>query len=134
MGKRFFRLRQWSLRIICAVALLFVGLAHQPMLAAVGELTPFELAQYRLPDGSLPVLCVTYRGADGKEHGKTFAPGCELCRIVAAVILPSPPLQGAERLTAGLGKVVAPKAEVFRRQLYPPNSGPRAPPLPETLG
>ncbi|MBB3290101.1 MULTISPECIES: hypothetical protein [Rhizobium] len=125
---------QWSVRILCAVALLFVGFAHQPVVATADEISPLEIAQYRLPDGSLPILCITYKDADGKVHGKAYAPGCEACRIASAAVLPTPPTDVYERLVSQRGEIVVVKSEAFYRQLYPPNTGPRAPPILETVG
>ena len=119
-------------RILCAIALLSVGFAHRPAVSAA-ELTPLELAQYRLPDGTLPVLCVTERTPDGKEHSKAYMPGCEACRISAAILLPTPPTDICEHLTFVREDIVVARSETFRRQLYPPNSGPRAPPALRTL-
>ena len=125
---------QWSVRILCAVALLFVGFAHQPVVATADEISPLEIAQYRLPDGSLPILCITYKDADGKVDGKAYAPGCEACRIASAAVLPTPPTDVYERLVSQRGEIVVVKSEAFYRQLYPPNTGPRAPPILETVG
>lgn len=126
--KRTFGTTQWLVRILCAFALLSVGFAHRPAVSIAAEPTPFELAQYRLPDGTLPIICVTERTPDGKEHSKAYMPGCEACRISAAALLPNPPTDICEHLAFVRNDVVAAKNEAFRRQLYPPNSGPRAPP------
>ncbi|AVA25534.1 MULTISPECIES: hypothetical protein [unclassified Rhizobium] len=129
VGKKHFCTTQWMVRIMCALALVLVGFAHQPPISDADELTPAKLVQYRLPDGTLPILCVTYKGTDGKEHSKTHAPGCEACRIATAVLLPAPPTDVCERLASSDQDVLAPRAEAFHRQLYPPNTGPRAPPI-----
>ncbi|MGY5774765.1 hypothetical protein [Rhizobium sp. LEGMi135b] len=134
MRKTISRTFQWSARIICAVALLLVGFAHQPIIATADEISPSELAQYRLPDGSLPILCITYKDADGKVHGKAYTPGCEACRIASATMLPTPPTEISERLTSPRGETLIAKSEAFHRQLYPPNTGPRAPPLLDFVG
>lgn len=126
--KRTFGTTQWLVRILCAVALLFVGFAHRPAVSIAAEPTPFELAQYRLPDGTLPVICVTERTPDGQEHSKAYMPGCEACRISAAVLLPAPPTDICEHLTFARENIFVAGEETFHRQLYPPNSGPRAPP------
>lgn len=128
MRKRIFGTTQWIVRILCAVALLSVGFAHTPAVASAAELTTLELAQYRLPDGTLPVICVTERTPDGKEHGKTFMPGCEACRISAAILLPTPSTDIFEHLAFVREDIVVVRREAYHRQLYPPNSGPRAPP------
>ncbi|MDK4705620.1 hypothetical protein PH562_25485 [Rhizobium sp. CNPSo 4062] len=134
MRKAISRTFQWSARILCAVALLFVGFAHQPIIATADEISPIELAQYRLPDGSLPILCITYKDADGKVHGKAYAPGCEACRIASAAMLPTPPTEICERLVSLHRQIVVARSEAFHRQLYPPNTGPRAPPLLDIVG
>jgi len=150
MRKTISRTFQWSARILCAVALLFVGFAHQPVVATADEISPIELAQYRLPDGSLPILCITYKDADGKVHGKAYAPGCEACRgkvhgkayapgceacrIASAAMLPTPPTEICERLVSLHREIVVARSEAFHRQLYPPNTGPRAPPLLDIVG
>ena len=129
MGEKRFGTMQWMVRSICVLALAFVGFAHQPPIANADELAPAALAQYRLPDGTLPVLCVTDKGTDGKEHSKTHAPGCEACRIAAAALLPAPPTGVCEHLALADQDVLPPRTEAFHRQLYPPNTGPRAPPV-----
>ncbi len=134
MRKTISRIGQWSTRILCAVALLLVGFAHQPIVAIADEVSPIELAQYRLPDGSLPILCITYKDADGKVHGKAYAPGCEACRIASAAMLPTPPTDICECLASLRGETVVARSEAFHRQLYPPNTGPRAPPLLDIVG
>lgn len=108
---------------------MLVGFSHQPVVAAADEISPIELAQYRLPDGSLPILCVTYKDADGKVHGKAYTPGCEACRIASAAMLPIPPSEICERFDSARGEIVAARSEAYHRQLYPPNTGPRAPPV-----
>jgi len=130
--KRILGTTQWLVRILCAVALLLVGFAHRPVVFAA-ELTPIELAQYRLPDGTLPVLCITERTPDGKEHSKAYMPGCEACRISAAAVLPTPPMDICEHLAVVQEDIIVAKDEAFRRQLYPPNNGPRAPPALRTF-
>ncbi|MDL2398046.1 hypothetical protein [Rhizobium mayense] len=133
VGKKLSGTTQWMVRILCALALTFVGFAHQSPVSNTDELTPAQLAQYQLPDGTLPVLCVIYKGTDGKEHAKTHAPGCEACRIAAATLLPAPPTDVCEHLASIDHDVLAPRTEAFHRKLYPPNTGPRAPPFQQIL-
>lgn len=126
------RIGHWSLRILCAVALLFSGLAFQP--ASASDI-PFaaELAQLRLPDGTLPIICVTYTDVDGKAHGKTLSPGCGTCHMVAVVIVPAP-TDLSEQVAFDRHELPLPHAEAFYRQLYPPNTGPTGPPFPASVG
>ncbi|MDR9773214.1 hypothetical protein RJJ65_11170 [Rhizobium hidalgonense] len=118
---------KWLVRILCAIALVSVGFAHQaPAIAA----DPVNLAEYVLPDGTLPTLCVTVtddEGNTGTDH-KLHNHGCEACRISASVLLP-PPADIAGKAVAFSVRVDLPiRIEAFRRQIYPPNTGPRAPP------
>ncbi len=129
MQGRLDRIEQWLVRALCAIALVFVGFAHQLPAAAANDLSPAALAQYVLPDGTLPTLCVTVTDDSGKEHGKiAHLNPCEACRIGASVLLPQP----ADITGAPMGFVLRAelprRAEAFRRALFPPNTGPRAPP------
>ncbi|MFJ6324672.1 MULTISPECIES: hypothetical protein [unclassified Rhizobium] len=123
------QIEQWVVRTLCALSLLLVGFAHQVPALPAKQLSPAELAQYILPDGTLPTLCVTVIDGAGQEHGKVgHLTGCEACRISASVVLPVP----ADVVGAPIGfafTVELPRrAEAIHRQLYPPNTGPRAPP------
>lgn len=129
MRKRSSSIRQWTARILCALALVFVGFGSQPSISSAGSLTPAELEQYRLPDGTLPILCITYKDDDGTVHGKVQVPGCEACQIAAAILLPAANMHKCGHLPFVVAKFIAPKSEAFHRQLYPPNCGPRPPPL-----
>lgn len=121
------RMKRWAacLRILCAVALLSVGFAHQPVAASVPN--GFELAEYVLPDGTMPDLCL-----DGMVGGqdKHVAPlKCEACRIGSAMLLPEPAdLAGAVlsfQLVADLPLV----EEALHSRRERPGSPPRAPPF-----
>lgn len=70
-------------RALCVLALLFLGLAHQPPLRAGTD----PALAYALPDGTIADLCST-----GSDDGKVKLPGktCEACRL-AASLLPPPP-------------------------------------------
>ena len=73
-------------RMICALGLLVLGLAHQaPQLAAEPL---YSSAEYTLPDGSFASLCVTVKDGDGKHL--PMGPYCEVCRLAASIILPAP--------------------------------------------
>jgi hypothetical protein len=113
--------------MLCALALLFVGFAHQPPSLA-GENKSY--AAYRLPDGTMPSLCITLVGKDGKDSGdhRLHVPNCEACRINAAVLLPAPGDATGAQPVYELPELPHWKAEAFHRQIYPPNTGPRAPP------
>ncbi|MBY5543290.1 hypothetical protein HFO60_25295 [Rhizobium leguminosarum] len=128
MIRRTTQIEQWALRILCAAALVFVGFAHQLPAAAAGEFDPAELSQYVLPDGSLPTLCVTTTDKSGQSrHDKARSHGCEACRISAAILLPAADIAGAAIPFAATVELPI-RTEAFHRQLFPPNTGPRAPP------
>lgn len=131
LGHRF---EQWVVRILCVIALVSVGFAHQ-VPAATGEGGgPTDYAAYALPDGSLPTICVTITDDSGKaSHDHADNHGCEACRISATAMLPSP----ADMSGAPVGYAVAEapplQAMVFHHRPLPPNTGPRAPPSDPTI-
>ncbi|MBR0555947.1 hypothetical protein J5J10_09680 [Ciceribacter sp. L1K23] len=115
-----------SVRILCAIALLFVGLAHKTPVIASQSISTAELAQYVLPDGTIPVLCLD---DEGTPHGHDVGTGCDACLLSASILLPAPQDE-VGRPVAHLAEVFAPfRAEAFYRQLFPPNAAPRAPPI-----
>ncbi|MGZ2482309.1 hypothetical protein ACVITL_000832 [Rhizobium pisi] len=129
MIRRARQIEQWALRILCAVALVFVGVAHQVPAAAAGDLGPAELAQYVLPDGTLPTLCVTVTDkSDQGQHDKAHSHGCDACRISASTLLPTPTDVAGAPIPFAVTVELPIRAEAFHRQLFPPNTGPRAPP------
>lgn len=80
---------QWVVRIVCALALLFVGFAPPPDLYP-DAIPASVLAQYTLPDGTVPLLGLL--SEDGKSHhgGHDLGSGCEACHLTASILLPAP--------------------------------------------
>ncbi|MEW9616138.1 hypothetical protein AB3G45_20180 [Shinella sp. S4-D37] len=121
------RTQRWAacLRILCAVALLFVGFAHRP--ASATAPTALELTQYVLPDGTLPDICLNDM-VDGKTKHVTPVK-CEACRIAGAMLMSAPAdLDGAViafRRFAALPLV----EEALRPRRERPGAPPRAPPF-----
>lgn len=74
----------WT-RIFCAMLLLLLGFAHQPVEAAA-PIDSFSEA-YRLPDGTFADIC-----SEGNHGHRVPAakPLCEVCLLAASVILPPP--------------------------------------------
>lgn len=120
-------------RIICVIAFVVVGFSHkEPILPDASAAT--EFAQYALPDGSVPTLCVTSaddharHGEDSShEHASSF--DCEACRLAVSILLPQQAdIVGqtarfyvrAEQNVAGIATA---------NQLFPANTQPRAPPF-----
>lgn len=74
-----------STRIFCAMLLLLLGFAHQPVEASAPLDSYSET--YRLPDGTFADIC-----SEG-DHGHQMPaakPLCEVCLLSASVILPPP--------------------------------------------
>ncbi|CAN7388757.1 hypothetical protein LJR098_003309 [Rhizobium sp. LjRoot98] len=85
--------RQWQMtvRVLSALALLFLSFAHQPAFAS--QITPAMAADYMLPDGTIGDICFGLDGIEGKSHRfphETLAPVCDYCRLAASIVLPSP--------------------------------------------
>ncbi|PYB70036.1 hypothetical protein DMY87_22405 [Rhizobium wuzhouense] len=118
-----------AIRMICVIALVLLGLAHRPPVPAIPVLDPSEVARLILPDGTLPELCLPGTDQDGKSKTHTAASDCEACRISAAIALPAPADLVGIRLPVAIAAVLPQPAEAHYRQLFPPNSAPRAPPI-----
>jgi hypothetical protein len=129
------RFEAWLVRSLCAIALVFIGFAHQAPAVAFDPTDPAQFAQFVLPDGTLPTLCVTVTDADGKTNTdhKFHNQGCEACRIGASVLLPAPSDIAGFTVAFGLKNERPRRVIEFHRQLYPPNTGPRAPPSDPTI-
>ncbi len=118
---------RWAacLRILCAVALLFVGFAHQP--ASATQPTALELTQYVLPDGTMPDICLNDM-VDGKV--KHVAPvKCEACRIGSAMLVPQPADFTGAVLAFRHISALPLVEEALRSRRERPGAPPRAPPF-----
>ncbi|WP_455854123.1 hypothetical protein [Ensifer canadensis] len=80
---------QQVMRMFCAMAVLLLGFAH-PAPAGATALSATERAQFALPDGSLPDLCLP-TAADDDGNGKQLSHShfCGACRVFWAH-LPAP--------------------------------------------
>lgn len=114
-------------RIMCALALLLIGFAHQPP-DAVGHLSAAEMAEYVLPDGTLPELCHSLHEDEAKHPGHDQATGCEVCRLTASILLPTPTDISGQPILHEAAHAAPARSEAFYRQLFPPNTSPRGPP------
>ena len=116
------------LRLISVIALMMIGFAHQPISAAAPSTS---MSVYTLPDGSVATLCLP--GDDGSAPKQPARGMCEACCLANAALLPSPPSLG------GIATRQSTEVRVFFREhrltqaLYPPSSGPRAPPADHSL-
>ncbi len=112
--------------MLCALSLLLVAFAHQPLVtsAAVSAYAGVDVADYVLPDGTLPDICL-----DGRDDGHHSASKhCEACRIVSSVDLPSP-YDGylVTRLSAA-AELTIPRYFRISRPFLRENASPRGPP------
>jgi len=122
---------QTGLRMLAALALLFLSFAHQPVIARV--LPPQIAAAYVLPDGSVAEICfgLDGLGAEGGRggHHDGRAPVCEACRLSATAILPPPSDTGylpvrSNEFCVRKDKIKAPV--IVHPRLLPPAQGPPA--------
>ncbi|MEQ1403911.1 hypothetical protein ABK249_03110 [Neorhizobium sp. Rsf11] len=130
MESRLTFIERLLVRIVCVLALVMVGFGHKaPSLDSTWAAA--EVAQYTLPDGNLPTLCVTVTDDEGGGSGKheSFKPtGCEACRLSASVLLPTP-TDMVGTITRFIPAARQPQRdETSPPRLFPPNTGPRAPP------
>lgn len=122
--------RQWAVRILCVIALLFVGFAHQPV--AFAQSQPPDLSAYALPDGTLPIFCLTDTG--GSQKGKHLhGQPCEACRIGAAALLPAPADTIGQPFEAAVALAVIPPSAIEPRRVLLANASPRGPPQPTQI-
>lgn len=115
-------------RVLCTLALFFVGFAHDPAGARERTIPASELAQYVLPDGTVADLCHSSGHDEDGHNGSDRSSGCEACRLSASILLPAPQQGAGEPVPAGADPHVAFRTEAHYRQLFPPNTAPRGPP------
>jgi hypothetical protein len=116
------------LRIMCAMAMLLLGFSHHVISPAAASAQQEDLSAYRLPDGSLPVLCLPRDGDQdrGQDGGSS---GCEACRLSTSVTLPGPAGSFAGLMPASHRTIrFAADSQHLRSGVPPGSSGPRAPP------
>ena len=83
------RFPAWQLTVgmIGLFALIMAGFAHRPVDFSASQ--DADLAGYVLPDGTLPVLCLTDNNGSGSGH-KVHQDACDFCRLASSVALPAP--------------------------------------------
>ncbi|WP_063978366.1 MULTISPECIES: hypothetical protein [unclassified Ensifer] len=114
-------------RMFCAMAVLLLGFAHQAPAGATA-LSATARAQFALPDGSLPDLCLP-TAADDDGNGKQLSHShfCGACRIFWAH-LPAP-ADAARTIVRKSETVLPPEQPIASaRSQLPPNASPRGPP------
>lgn len=77
------------LHMLCACALLLVASVHQVPARSSAAPATIDLTAYMLPDGTLPVLCLSPDEGDAPGGG-AHRHGCDACRIAATSELLTP--------------------------------------------
>lgn len=117
-----------GVRILCALALLFVGFAHKvPMLDGAFAQSA-EFSQYVFPDGTPHVLCLPGEAGDDEHDHPGFSSGCEACRLSACVLAPAPEDTAGWLIRLPVDRFMPKRVETFSRRLLLPNAAPRGPP------
>jgi len=80
------------LHILCACALLFVASVHKAPSVRLAAAGGIDSTQYALPDGTLPVICLSNADDGGDAGAGTISTGCEACRLTALPDAPVAPL------------------------------------------
>jgi hypothetical protein len=120
------RIWGFAARIICVLTLVSFGFASSAASANTRQLSAAELAGYMLPDGSVPVLCVTL--PDGSGNGKIIKLGIDTLGVHPVATLPAPVFAGGYLVRAVTLSSAPQKDILLHKILYPPGAGPRAPP------
>lgn len=108
-----------AVRLLCAIGLLMLGLAHHAALAPAAA--AYNSAEFALPDGTYASLCITSDDDRGKQP---LPANCEVCRLAASVILPMPDQDGWLRSDmASVFNPPMPPAETLSKS---PTEGPKS--------
>lgn len=134
MDAQLTQIERFLIRIICVLALVAVGFAHK-VPTPVDTSAAAEFAQYMMPDGNLPTLCITStddHAHDGDKGSRDHVAGgdCEACRLAASVLVPQQAdiVGHPARFYARPYRIVGGNTPM--RRLFPSHGGPRAPPFP----
>lgn len=117
------------LRILCAIALLSLGLSHR-VPVDTSSYPATELSNYVLPDGTVPELCHSLddKGTHGSHHDGTVPAVCEACRVAASMLIPVPWDATGSTLPVQLTIALASEDNLFVTPVLVPAALPRAPP------
>lgn len=118
-------------RILCVLALVCLAFAHKPP-AFVGlsetAVAQVDLAQYVLPDGTLPVICHPNANTEHPDH-QMAGSGCEACRISASILLPEPGASARFLNCQIRAQMLRDDVASSRPVRLLPGTGPQAPPV-----
>lgn len=115
-----------AVRLVSALALVFVAFAHRLPLPAAGAMP--DAQAYAFPDGSIPIICVTGPAEEAPQKARHSLP-CDACLISASVLLPQPATLALPAF--GSSETALPVAKAHGQPLgaWPPAAPPTAPPL-----
>lgn len=127
VGTRRLMSRSGLVRMLCALSLLLVAFAHKPLTtsAAASAYVGVDVADFILPDGTLPDLCL---GGEEDGHQSAFN-HCEACRIIASVDVPSPIDVFVVNLLGPAAQLPPRQNDRFVRSFLRPGASPRGPPF-----
>lgn len=114
-------------RIVCAVALLCLGFAHKAPAVAGSPIPVAGFSQYVLPDGTMPVLCLS-DGHAGHDDHQDLGKACEACRLGSLVLLPAPADTVGVPILPPPDPLALAGTGTFHRPILPSNASPRGPP------
>jgi hypothetical protein len=113
-------------RFLSALSLILVAFAHQPLEASRSDIP--DASAYALPDGSIPVICVTLPGVKGDAHIAHGLP-CGACLVASSILVPTPAEIPGPSVEPGQSVVYASADLRIERSAFPPSAPPQAPPL-----
>ncbi|WP_374829026.1 hypothetical protein [Paenochrobactrum pullorum] len=120
------------IRFLSVLALFFVAFAHKPIELRATEASDFLRSEFRLPDGTFPVICLdSSRDINGKpgETRHLHVADCDACRLTAKFVCPAPNASSGPVLHPALAHGEILSETIISRIIYPPAAPPRAPPV-----
>jgi hypothetical protein len=111
------------MRLLCVLGLAVAGLAHADAGAFASST---EMTSYVFPDGSVASLCLP--GEDDGSGKASHAKGCDVCCLAVPALMPSTTRSHARTIVFSSAARMRERQYRLVRPLYPPSSGPRAPP------
>jgi hypothetical protein len=113
-------------RFLSALSLIFVAFAHQPLDVSGPDIP--DASAYALPDGTIPVICVTLPGDKSDAHIGHGLP-CGACLVAASILVPTPAEVPGPSVEPGPAVVYASADLRIERSAFPPSAPPQAPPF-----
>lgn len=114
-------------RVLCALAMLFLGISHEPVVAYQPNALSQYPEEYRLPDGSFADICLGNH--DGGDKHQTAFQRCEACILASSILIPQAD-SGSWLIDLGASELVQTGNESLVQTHIRPNlRNPRAPPI-----